>query len=52
MPVNWGTKYPAAYREIYSYSKDKKGQHDDTIDVLTKLAEIAQEENNFNVRFV
>lgn len=52
MPVNWGTKYPDAYREIYSYSKDKKGQHDDTIDVLTKLAEIAQEENNFNVRFV
>lgn len=52
MPLNWHVKHSIAFSEIMSYSRISKNEHDDYIDVLTKLAEIAQEENNISVRFI
>ena len=52
MPLNWHLKYPDAFDEITGYSRVGKNEHDDYVDMMTKLAEIAQEENNFNVRFI
>lgn len=52
MPLNWNSKYPEAFVEIMSYSRISKNEHDDYIDVLTKLSEIAQEENEVKVRFI
>ena len=52
MPYNWHLKYPEAYKEITSYSKSSKNKHDDYVDVLTKLCEIAQGDNEIKVRFI
>ena len=52
MPINWNIKYKECFLEVMGYNRKGKNAHDDYVDVLTKLCEIAQEENEINVRFV
>lgn len=52
MPLLWHLRYKECYLEVSTYKRKGKNPHDDYVDVLTKLCEIAQEEDEINVRFI